>query len=66
MTATTVALGPKPDPLLTDAIARGGAAVGRLDEAEALVWAGDDPARFPADLPDSIRWVQLPSAGVEH
>ncbi len=26
----------------------------------------DDTTRFPAELPDSIRWVQLHSAGVEH
>ncbi|MDH6679229.1 phosphoglycerate dehydrogenase-like enzyme [Rhodococcus sp. LBL1] len=66
MTTTAVALGPEPDVLLADAIARGGAASAPLGEAEGLVWAGDDPTRFPAVLPPSIRWVQLPSAGVEH
>ncbi|MDH6282565.1 D-isomer specific 2-hydroxyacid dehydrogenase family protein [Prescottella agglutinans] len=66
MTTTAVALGPEPDALLADAIARGGAASAPLGEAEGLVWAGDDPTHFPAVLPPSIRWVQLASAGVEH
>lgn len=66
MTTTAVALGPKPDSLLADAIARGGAVSAALEQADGLVWAGDDPTRFPAVLPPSIRWVQLPSAGVEH
>jgi D-3-phosphoglycerate dehydrogenase len=30
-----------------------------------LVWGVTDPKGFPPHLPDSIRWVQLPSAGVE-
>ncbi|NKT15097.1 hydroxyacid dehydrogenase [Rhodococcus hoagii] len=65
-TPTPIALGPAPDDLLVDAVVRGGGRVVDLADAEALVWAGDDTARFPAELPDSIRWVQLHSAGVEH
>lgn len=65
-TPTPIALGPEPDDLLVDAVVRGGGRVADLADAEALVWAGDDTARFPAELPDSIRWVQLHSAGVEH
>lgn len=63
---TRIALGPEVDDLLADAVVRGGGQVVDLADAEALVWAGDDPARFPAELPESIRWVQLHSAGVEH
>lgn len=63
--APTVALGPTPDPLLLAAIARGGAESASIAEADALVWAGTDPTQFPAELPATIRWVQLPSAGVE-
>ncbi|CAM3022002.1 4-phosphoerythronate dehydrogenase [Prescottella defluvii] len=65
-TPTPIALGPGPDDLLVDAVVRGGGRVVDLADAEALVWAGDDTARFPVELPDSIRWVQLHSAGVEH
>ncbi|WP_305093500.1 D-isomer specific 2-hydroxyacid dehydrogenase family protein [Prescottella sp. R16] len=65
MTVVPVALGPAPDPLLSDAITRAGAAVVPLPDAHALVWAGNDPAEFPDELPDAVRWVQLPSAGVE-
>ncbi|MCP2164911.1 D-isomer specific 2-hydroxyacid dehydrogenase family protein [Goodfellowiella coeruleoviolacea] len=36
-----------------------------LHDANALVWTASSPAEFPTDLPDSVRWVQLPSAGVE-
>lgn len=61
-----IALGPRPDDLLADAVVRGGGRVADLADAEALVWAGDDTSVFPAELPDSIRWVQLHSAGVEH
>ncbi|WP_137725748.1 D-isomer specific 2-hydroxyacid dehydrogenase family protein [Prescottella subtropica] len=65
MPAVPVALGPGPDPLLSDAITAAGSTVVPLADAHALVWAGNDPAEFPGELPDAIRWVQLPSAGVE-
>ncbi|NLE82839.1 MAG: hydroxyacid dehydrogenase [Rhodococcus sp.] len=65
MSATThIALGPAPDPLLTEAVVRGGAVVSPLDEADALVWAGG-VEDFPRSLPDRLTWVQLPAAGVE-
>ncbi|MEN0136139.1 MAG: D-isomer specific 2-hydroxyacid dehydrogenase family protein, partial [Rhodococcus sp. (in: high G+C Gram-positive bacteria)] len=41
-----------------------GGVLAPLDDAEAVVWA-QGPDTFPAELPDSVRWVQLPSAGVE-
>ena len=33
--------------------------------ADALVWLDSNPDDFPDELPDRVRWVQLPSAGVE-
>src|SRR5918992_351341 len=51
-------------PELREAVEQGGGRVGPLDEADGLVWIGGDPAALPP-LPDSVRWVQLPSAGVE-
>ncbi|WP_040841897.1 D-isomer specific 2-hydroxyacid dehydrogenase family protein [Nocardia brevicatena] len=57
-------LGPRPDPHLVRGIERAGGRLVPQDEAEAVVWAGGVDS-FPADLPDAVRWVQLPSAGVE-
>ncbi|PBC55951.1 D-isomer specific 2-hydroxyacid dehydrogenase family protein [Rhodococcus sp. ACPA1] len=57
-------LGPNPDTALMRGIERGGGVLAPLDDAEAVVWA-QGPDTFPAQLPDSVRWVQLPSAGVE-
>lgn len=64
MTPVPVALGPHADPQLEDAIVRGGGHCVSLEGAHGLIWnAGPD--RFPSTLPDSVRWVQLFSAGVE-
>jgi phosphoglycerate dehydrogenase-like enzyme len=54
--------GDRPD--LVSAVEEAGGRTGALEEADGLVWLGGDPAALP-DLPDSVRWVQLPSAGVE-
>ncbi|MGC0366985.1 phosphoglycerate dehydrogenase-like enzyme [Rhodococcus sp. 27YEA15] len=62
--ATRVHLGPVEDPYLADGIRRAGGVLVSLDEAEAIVWA-QGPDTFPATLPDSVRWVQLPFAGIE-
>ncbi len=43
----------------------GGVVVERPEEAEAIVWLGSEPSRMPDLLHDGIRWVQLPSAGIE-
>src|SRR6476620_6617026 len=59
-----IAIGPAPDPLLEDAVRRGGARVAPLESADALVWT-TGPIGFPDPLPEKIRWVQLNSAGVE-
>src|SRR3954469_25452790 len=49
---------------LEQAVRDGGGEPAPLDRADGLVWLGGDPEQLP-DLPDSVRWVQLPSAGVE-
>jgi phosphoglycerate dehydrogenase-like enzyme len=43
----------------------GGKAVEEAEEAEAIVWLGSEISRLPDLLHPGIRWVQLPSAGVE-
>ena len=54
--------GDRPD--LEDAVREGGGEPAPLDGAAGVVSLTGDPAELPA-LPDSVRWVQLPSAGVE-
>ena len=46
------------------AIEAGGGRVGPLEDAAGVVWLDHDPAALPP-LPESVRWVQLSSAGVE-
>lgn len=58
-------LGPKHPAELEDAVRGAGGTLTTVDEAEAIVWYGGKPADFPRTLPPGIRWVQLPSAGVE-
>ncbi|MFI1462524.1 D-isomer specific 2-hydroxyacid dehydrogenase family protein [Nocardia carnea] len=62
--APRIHLGPDHENTLTDGIERGGGVLVPLADADAVVWA-QGPDMFPAELPDSVRWVQLPSAGVE-
>ena len=54
---------PEPDRAIEEAVTAAGGRLAGLDEAEALVWLDSDS--FPEELPDHVRWVQLPSAGVE-
>ena len=49
---------------LEQAVHAGGGVLAPLERADGLVWLGGRPDELP-DLPDSVRWVQLPSAGVE-
>jgi len=49
---------------LERAVRDGGGELAPLADADGLVWLGGKPDELPA-LPDSLRWVQLPSAGVE-
>lgn len=58
-----VALLPDSPDWLQDAVCVGGGVVGPLERADALVFRGH-PTTIPP-LPDSVRWVQLSSAGVE-
>lgn len=63
---TRIYVGPKAIPELVEAVSSAGAEV--VDdpaEASAIVWFGGSPADFAALDHDGIRWVQLPSAGVE-
>ncbi|WP_380171167.1 D-isomer specific 2-hydroxyacid dehydrogenase family protein [Kineococcus sp. DHX-1] len=63
MPTPAVHIGPQDDPQLSEAVERGGGRVVPLADAEALVVVGGH-----GDLPelhDGIRWVQLPSAGIE-
>ncbi len=43
----------------------GGTVILDLEEAEAIVWLGSDKTKLPGMLHPGVRWVQLPSAGVE-
>jgi len=62
--APAVHLGPDRPALLVEAIAAAGGRLTDLSAADSVVWTGA-PANFPERLPETIRWVQLPSAGVE-
>src|ERR671921_2287613 len=49
-----------------EAVERGGGrVVDDPEQAEALVWLGSDSSELPTLLHSGVRWVQLPSAGVE-
>ncbi|WP_432498261.1 D-isomer specific 2-hydroxyacid dehydrogenase family protein [Kineococcus gypseus] len=58
-----VHVGPGERQDLQDAVRRAGGEVAALEGADAVVWAGG-PRDLP-ELPGSVRWVQLPSAGIE-
>src|SRR4051812_30721295 len=62
--APAIHLGPDTPEHLVKAIEGGGGTLTPLDEAEAVVWVGS-PDELP-ELPGSIKWVQLQSAGIEH
>lgn len=59
-----IAVGPEPDDGYAEAIEAGGGTCGPLEEADGLVWAAQLAIDLPP-LPERVRWVQLPSAGVE-
>ncbi|HET8755800.1 MAG TPA: D-isomer specific 2-hydroxyacid dehydrogenase family protein [Solirubrobacteraceae bacterium] len=59
-----VHVAPESDRAIEEAITAAGGRIGPLADAEALVWLDSNPDSFP-QLPDAVRWVQLPSAGVE-
>lgn len=62
-TTPAVFIGPQENPLLVEAVERGGGRVVPLAEAEAVVVSGGH-GDLP-ELPESVTWVQLPSAGIE-
>ena len=61
-----VHVAPGSDRAIEEAITEAGGRIGPLDEADALVWLQWDSNTFDVALPDGVRWVQLPSAGVEN
>jgi phosphoglycerate dehydrogenase-like enzyme len=60
-----VHVAPESDRAIEEAVTAAGGRIGPLEEADALVWLDSNPDSFPDTVPDGIRWVQLPSAGVE-
>jgi D-2-hydroxyacid dehydrogenase (NADP+) len=60
----SIHVGPGEQPELARAVETAGGSVVSLGQADGVVWAGTKPDSLPA-LPRSVRWVQLPSAGVE-
>jgi D-3-phosphoglycerate dehydrogenase len=61
----TVHVGPGSDGTVETAIREAGGEIVPLAEADGLVWVDSNPGSFPDELPEGVRWVQLPSAGVE-
>src|SRR5699024_12315054 len=62
--ALRVAIAPEPDQHLVAAVEAAGGVVVPLAEARILVWIGG-PDGFP-DLPGTVEWVALSTAGSEH
>jgi phosphoglycerate dehydrogenase-like enzyme len=64
-----IAIVPGPASVFSDAVERGGGAVAKLtDDPEALVWLDSHDATGLGETlaaAPNVRWVQLPSAGVE-
>jgi D-3-phosphoglycerate dehydrogenase len=61
--APTIAILPAPTEAFAAAVEDGGGTIGPLDDADGVIWL--DRAPLPDDLPDRVRWIQLPAAGVE-
>ena len=61
-----VFVGPEVNDGVLEAVRAGGAeVVSDASQAEAIVWLDHDPSALKPLLNDSVRWVQLPWAGVE-
>jgi D-3-phosphoglycerate dehydrogenase len=60
-----VHVGPEPAEPILAAVRRAGGELVAPEEAEAIVWL-DGPDGLAPLLSERVRWVQLPSAGVEH
>jgi phosphoglycerate dehydrogenase-like enzyme len=61
-----VHVAPESDRAIEEAITAAGGRIGPLDAADALVWLNGDSNSFDVELPERVRWVQLPAAGVEN
>jgi phosphoglycerate dehydrogenase-like enzyme len=61
-----VHVAPDSDRAIEEAITAAGGRIGPLDDADALVWLNGDSNSFDIELPERVRWVQLPAAGVEN
>jgi D-3-phosphoglycerate dehydrogenase len=65
MAKPAIFVGPEAEDHLVAAVREGGGEPAAAPEdADAVVWADHDPDALP-QLPERVRWVQLPSAGVE-
>lgn len=60
-----VHIAPTAPQVLVDAVAQGGGKVVSAPEASALIWFDAPPGDAEAYLHSGIRWMQLPSAGIE-
>ena len=60
-----VHVGPESDSAIEDAVIAAGGRLAPLEQADALVWLDHKVDSFLDELPEGVRWVQLPSAGVE-
>ena len=62
-----VAIMPEARPVIADAVTASGARLGPVSEADVLVWLNSDTDALAEALKTGprIRWIQLPSAGVE-
>jgi len=60
-----VHVGPEPDRAIEEAVSTAGGRIAPLEQADAVVWLDSSPDSFPDPLPERVKWVQLPSAGVE-
>jgi D-2-hydroxyacid dehydrogenase (NADP+) len=60
----SIHVGPGEQPELERAVQTAGGSLVPLTQADGVVWAATQPDSLP-ELPRSVRWVQLPSAGVE-
>ncbi len=61
----SVHVGPESDRAIEEAVVAAGGRLAPIDEADALVWTDYNVDSFLDEVPERVRWVQLPSAGVE-
>ncbi len=65
MADTRIHVGPDEDEAIRGAVERAGGTLAEPDGADGIVWLGG-PDDLRPRLNDGVRWVQLPSAGVEN